>query len=203
MAAVPIATPAGSPGLVVIGTSLGGLNALAAVLGGLPPTLAVPVVVVRHLADHSATTSTLQRVSALPVEWAGDGALAPPGHVYLAPPHTAVGVASFGGTATRLLVRRLAPERWGATVDTTFELLAGTPGLRPLAVVLTGLGHDATAGVRAISAAGGTVLAQDEATSEAFGMPGSAIATGLVDLVLPLSEIAPAIVRLVAPAGLR
>jgi two-component system chemotaxis response regulator CheB len=67
-----------------------------------------------------------------------------------------------------------------------------------IAVVLTGSGLDATDGVQAVKACGGIVIAQDEATSLHFGMPGSAIRTGVVDRVLPLSSIAPALVELVS-----
>jgi two-component system chemotaxis response regulator CheB len=67
-----------------------------------------------------------------------------------------------------------------------------------LAVILTGMGHDGAAGVREIAAAGGTVLAQDEASSVVWGMPGAAAATGICTAVLPLKEIAPFVTRIAA-----
>lgn len=71
-------------------------------------------------------------------------------------------------------------------------------GGRAIAVVLSGTGANGARGVTAIKSAGGAVLVQNEATSEAFGMPGAAIATGSVDAILPVDKIAPALVNLVA-----
>ena len=85
----------------------------------------------------------------------------------------------------------LPPARPSA--DLLLATLAVTCGPRALAVVLTGKGHDAQAGIRAITHCGGTVLAQDETTSAHFGMPAAAIDTTLVHAVLPLPDIADAI----------
>jgi len=79
-----------------------------------------------------------------------------------------------------------------------FESVAAAYGDRAIAIVLTGTGHDGATGVTAIKQRGGTVVAQDEASSEFFGMPSSAIKTGAVDMVLPLDEIAPKLVALLA-----
>jgi two-component system chemotaxis response regulator CheB len=78
-----------------------------------------------------------------------------------------------------------------------FESVAASYKDRALAVVLTGTGTDGNMGVRAIKKMGGTVIVQDEKTSEFFGMPGAAIQTGNVDFVLPLDEIASAVITLV------
>jgi len=75
--------------------------------------------------------------------------------------------------------------------------VAGSHKERAIAVVLTGTGNDGSMGVRAVKKMGGTVIAQDQDSSEFFGMPGGAIATGDVDFVLPLRDIAPALVTLV------
>jgi two-component system chemotaxis response regulator CheB len=83
------------------------------------------------------------------------------------------------------------------SADLLFESVAASYRDKAIAVVLTGSGSDGAMGVKAIKKMGGTVIAQDEATCEFFGMPGAAIATGMVDFILPLDEIAPAIVTLV------
>lgn len=83
------------------------------------------------------------------------------------------------------------------SADLLFESVAASSRERAIAVVLTGTGIDGSMGVGAIKKMGGTVIAQDEETSEFFGMPSAAIHTGNVDFVLPLEEIAPALVKLV------
>jgi len=84
-------------------------------------------------------------------------------------------------------------EGYRPSADTAFESIAAYARPLTVGVVLTGMGNDAAKGVRAVKAAGGSVLAQDEATSMIFGMPAEAIKTGAVDEVLPLDEIGPAI----------
>lgn len=84
-------------------------------------------------------------------------------------------------------------------VDPLFESVAEAFGPGALGVVLTGMGQDGLGGARAIKAAGGRVLAQDEGTSTVWGMPGAVVRAGLADAVLPLSEIAPGIAERVSP----
>jgi len=88
------------------------------------------------------------------------------------------------------------------SADLLFESVAAAYGERSIAVVLTGTGHDGALGVTAIKQRGGTVVAQDEASSEFFGMPSAAIKTGSVDFILALDDIAPTLVTLVAAEAL-
>ena len=87
------------------------------------------------------------------------------------------------------------------SADLLFDSAAASFGPRAIGVVLTGTGSDGAFGVEAIKRVGGTVIAQDEATAEFFGMPGAAIKTGAVDFVLPLEQIPEALTSLVAERG--
>ncbi len=138
------------------------------------------------------------RHAPLPVVHAQEGAQLESGHIYLAPPdrHLLVKRGTLTLTDTEL-VNFVRP-----SADLLFESVAAAYGARAIAVVLTGSGHDGALGVTAIKQRGGTVLAQDEATSEFFGMPSAAIKTGAVDFILPLDEIAPKLVTLVAAEAL-
>jgi two-component system chemotaxis response regulator CheB len=115
--------------------------------------------------------------------------------VYLAPPDRHLLIKRKGSlTLTDSeLVNFVRP-----SADLLFESVAAAYGDRAIAVVLTGTGRDGALGVTAIKQRGGTVVVQDEDSSEFFGMPSAAIKTGVVDFVLPLDEIAPALVSLLA-----
>jgi two-component system chemotaxis response regulator CheB len=188
--------------VVAIAASAGGLKALTVLLSALPVALPAAVVVVQHLApDHiSYMAKILGERIALPVHQARDGERLRPGIVYVAPPDYHVllrrnGAITLSHTAQVHFVRPSA--------DVLFESVAANWGPRCIAVVLTGAGSDGARGIQAVKRAGGTVIAQDEATSEFFGMPGAAIQTGSVDLILPLDEIAGALVALLTPGAIR
>lgn len=186
--------------LVVIGTSAGGLEAVCRLLGGLTPEFPIPIVVVQHLAPSrtSQLAAILGRSTSMPVTEVRDHARMEPGHVYVAPPdrHTvfdADGLLALNHDAAVNYVRPSA--------DMLFESAAEQFGVGALGVVLTGFGKDGAAGASAIKRHGGTVIAQDEATSAHFGMPRAAIRTGHVDHVMPLEDIAPTLERLVGNGG--
>lgn len=184
--------------VVALASSAGGVAALSAVLGALPPDLPVPVVVVQHLDRRHQTLlgDVLARRTPLAVTLAHDGQVTCPGTVYIAPPdrHLLVqGDGSLALTATEL-VHFVRP-----SADLLFESVATAYGDRAIAVVLTGAGSDGAMGVRAIHARGGTVIVQDLESAEFTGMPRAAAETGVADFVLPLGEIGPAIRRLVTP----
>ncbi len=183
--------------VVALVASAGGLNALTQVLGPLPEDLPAAMIVVQHVApDHvSSLADILDRKTALSVHPAVDGdtlhagtvLVAPPAHHLLVTSQARLGLIDSGD---------VPPARPSA--DLLLATLAVTCGPRALAVVLTGKGTDAQAGIRAIRHCGGTVFAQDEASSEHFGMPGAAIDTGLVDAVVALCDLPEAIERHVA-----
>ena len=131
----------------------------------------------------------------MPVVHGEEGMLLEPDHVFLAPPDRHM-LIKRRGTLTLTdseLVNFVRP-----SADLLFESVAAAYGDRAIAVVLTGSGHDGALGVSAIKQRGGTVVAQDEASSEFFRMPSAAIKTGAVDFVLPLEEMAPTLIALVA-----
>ncbi len=182
--------------IVALAASAGGLTALSRVLAALPAGFPAPLVVVQHLdpRHRSLMAEILSRRTPLRVQQAEDGEHMGPATVYIAPPNRHLLVNSDGTlslTQTQL-VHFLRP-----SADLLFESVAASYGERAIAVVLTGTGSDGALGVKAIKKMDGTVIAQDEATAEFFGMPGAAIRSGSVDFVLPLDEIAMALVTLV------
>lgn len=186
--------------VVAIVCSAGGLAATTAVLSELPPGLDASVIVLQHLAPDrdSYLPEILDRRASLPVAAAHDGQPLVPGHVSVAPP------------GRHLLVhadRRLAlidsgpfpPSRPSA--DLLLVTLALAAGPDAIAVVLSGKGNDGATGATAVHRFGGTVITTDAATSDFFDMPEACGARdAVVDHVVPLDEVAPLLVGLVAPA---
>jgi len=136
----------------------------------------------------------LSRHSQLPIQQADEGDRIRPGAVFIAPPdrHLLVNADGRLSLSRAELVHFLRP-----SADLLFESVAASFKDRAIAMVLTGTGADGSRGLRAIKKMGGTVIAQDEATAEFFGMPGAAIGTGEVDFVLPLDDMALALTTLV------
>ncbi|HJQ70508.1 MAG TPA: chemotaxis protein CheB [Blastocatellia bacterium] len=182
--------------IVAIASSAGGLSALTRVLSALPQDFPTPIAVVQHLdpRHRSLMAKILSGRTKLRVKEAEDEELLQPGTAYIAPPdnHLLVNPDSSVSLTHSELVHFVRP-----SADLLFESVAASYKERSIAVVLTGSGSDGSLGVRAVKKMGGTVIAQDEATSEFFGMPSAAIQTGIVDFILPLEEIAPALVTLV------
>jgi two-component system chemotaxis response regulator CheB len=182
--------------IVAIAASAGGIKALSTVLGGLTSDFPAPVVIVQHLAPHhrSLLVDILGRVTALRVKQAGGGDRLTPGWVYIAPPdhHLLVNPDHTLSLSQSGLVHFVRP-----AADLLFNSVAASYQHRAIAVVLSGTGTDGGEGVIAIKAAGGTVIAQDQASADFFGMPHTAIATGQVDCVLPLIKIAPMLLTLI------
>jgi two-component system chemotaxis response regulator CheB len=186
--------------IVAFAASAGGLNALSRVLGALPGDFPAPIVVVHHLdpRHRSLIAEILSRRTPLRVQEAREGDHLRAHTVYVAPPdyHLLVNPGGTLSLSHSELVHFLRP-----SADLLFESVAASFKARALAVVLSGTGADGAMGVQAIKKMGGTVIAQDEGTSEFFGMPRAAIKTRVVDFVLPLEEIAPAVATLVKGAA--
>jgi two-component system chemotaxis response regulator CheB len=182
--------------VVALAASAGGLAALNLVFAELPGDFPAALVVVQHLdpRHRSLMAEILGRRTRLRVKQAAEGDELRPGTVFIAPPdrHLLVNPDGTLSLARTQLVHFVRP-----SADLLFESVAASYRARAGAVVLTGTGIDGTMGVQAIKKMGGTVIAQDEPSSDFFGMPGAAIQTGSVDLILPLTGIAPALVGLV------
>lgn len=182
--------------IVAIGASAGGLHAISEVLSGLPTDFPAAIVIVQHLdpRHRSLMADILSRRTALQVKQAEEGDRLRPGMVYISPPnrHLLVNPDSTLSLTQSELVHFVRP-----SADLLFDSVAASYKAGAIAVVLSGTGNDGGMGVQAIKKMGGTVIAQDETTSEFFGMPRAAIQTGTVDFILPLSEIASALITLV------
>lgn len=185
--------------IVAIGVSTGGPKALEEVFGALPGDLPVPIVIVqhmppiftRHLADR------LNEKSPVSVQEARDGDTLLPGGAWLAPGNFHLSLERGAQQIVTRLSQTPPENSCRPAVDVLFRSVAQLYGPTALAVVLTGMGQDGLLGCDAIRARGGYVLAQDEATSVVWGMPGAVARANLADRILPLGQVATEIVRLV------
>ena len=186
--------------IVALAASAGGLKALTDVLAALPADFPAALVVVQHLdpRHRSLMAEILGKRTALRVKEAREGDQVQAGVAFIAPPNRHL-LVNAGGTLSLSqseLVHFVRP-----SADLLFESTAASYKERAIAVVLSGSGKDGAMGVKAIKKMGGTVIVQDAKTSEFFGMPEAARQTGLVDFILPLQEIAPALQTLVNGTG--
>lgn len=192
-----------APMAVVIGVSTGGPAALDLLLPALPAGFPLPVLIVQHMPELF-TRQLAERLNvrcALRVQEAEEGMPVRGNNIYIARGnwHMKLVHPTARGMAPTLHLDQAPPENHcRPAVDVLFRSAAETYGGSVLAVMLTGMGHDGMDGARTLRNLGATVLAQDEASSAVWGMPGSVVHAGLADHVLPLRAIAPEIVRLCA-----
>ena len=182
----------GPVAVVGIGVSTGGPDALHTVVGALPATFPVPILVVQHMPPvfTRLLAERLDRASALIVSEAADGELVRAGHVYVAPGDRHLVVAR-DGDVVRVRLSDAPPENsCRPAADVLFRSLAETYPSGALGVVLTGMGRDGLRGAAAIRAAGGQVVVQDPSTAVIGSMPGSVAEAGLADAVLALPQLA-------------
>jgi two-component system chemotaxis response regulator CheB len=185
--------------IVAVGASTGGPNALTTLLGALPADFSRPIVVTQHMPPVFTRylAEQLDNVSDLKVREARHGDLVEPGVVLLAPgdvhltfERTSHGVAAVLDHSTPVQFNR-------PSVDVMLRSINSVYGGHALAVVLTGMGRDGMDGCAAVKADGAVVLVQDRASSVVWGMPGAIHGAGLADRVVPIDQMAPAIMRAV------
>lgn len=182
--------------VVALAASTGGLEALSQILDNLPIGFPAAITIVQHLApDHrSFLPQIFAHHTSLTVKQAEAGEALKAGIIYIAPPDHHLLIAA-NGTLQLSQTERVNFVRPSA--DQLFSTLAMSCKQRAIAVVLSGYGHDGAMGIQQVKRLGGVTIVQDPATAEAPAMPLAAINTGAVDLILPLHQIAPTLVKLV------
>ncbi len=202
MAPLPKAQPISSePVVLAIGVSTGGPAALDLLLPALPASFPLPVLIVQHMPELF-TRLFAERLNGrcpLRVQEAVEGQPVRAGVIYIAKGSWHMEVlagARIGLPATLHLNQGPLENHCRPAVDVLFRSVAAVYGAGALAVVMTGMGSDGMLGCRAIRDHGGSVIAQDEASSTVWGMPGAVVNSGLANKVLPLGAIAPELLRL-------
>ena len=193
------AMPATPPRVLLIGSSTGGPQALNAIVAQIAGVLErAPVLITQHmpptftaiLAEH------LARLAKCPVREGVNGEEINAGTIYIAPGGKHMKAARRDGVAVIVIEDGPLVNFCKPAVDPLFASAAAVWGPKVLALVLTGMGSDGLRGAQTVIAAGGNVIAQDEATSVVWGMPGQVATAGLCSAVLPIGEIAPQLIRL-------
>jgi len=194
--------------ILAVGVSTGGPSALSTLLQRLSKSFPVPVVIVQHMPPMFTRllAERLAAVSGFLAREGEAGAVLRPGEVWVAPGGFHMEVEKHIDSVRLRMHQGLPENSCRPAVDVLFRSVAQVYGPRALGVVLTGMGQDGLRGCEFICEAGGRVLAQDEATSVVWGMPGAVSHAGLAEKVLPLHELASEIDRRVRagshPAGM-
>jgi two-component system, chemotaxis family, protein-glutamate methylesterase/glutaminase len=189
---------AAPPRALAIGSSTGGPQALMALVSEIGPVIdRFPVLITQHMPPTFTTilAEHLGRASKRPAHEAIDGEVVKPGRIYVAPGGKHMRVVKHGADIVVALDDGPQINFCKPAVDPLFQSAVGVWHGGVLAVVLTGMGSDGMRGGKEIVAAGGNVIAQDEATSVVWGMPGAAAHAGICAAVLPLGQIGPKLVR--------
>ena len=188
-----------APRVLLIGSSTGGPQALMTLVADIGPVIdRFPVLITQHMPPTFTTilAEHLARASRRPAHEAVDGEIVKPGRIYLAPGGRHMRVVRHGAETAIALDDGPPVNFCKPAVDPLFNSAIDVWQGGIMSVILTGMGSDGMRGGKDIVAAGGSVIAQDEATSVVWGMPGAATNAGICAAVLPLNQIAPKLVRL-------
>ena len=188
-----------APRVLLIGSSTGGPQALMTLVADIGPVIdRFPVLITQHMPPTFTTilAEHLARASRRPAREAVDGEIVKPGRIYLAPGGRHMRVVRHGAETAIALDDGPSVNFCKPAVDPLFNSAIDVWQGGIMSVILTGMGSDGMRGGKDIVAAGGSVIAQDEATSVVWGMPGAATNAGICAAVLPLNQIAPKLVRL-------
>jgi two-component system, chemotaxis family, protein-glutamate methylesterase/glutaminase len=182
-----------APRLLAIGSSTGGPVALAELLTGLPGDFPLPILIAQHMPEvfTRLLAERLSEVSQFKVREGVAGEILRPGEAWIAPGNQHMTIEADGPGKLRLALSSGPPvNSCRPSIDVLFESVAKACGPETLALALTGMGHDGRDGARAIRQAGGQVLAQDEASSVVWGIPGAVVGAGLATGVFALKDLA-------------
>jgi two-component system chemotaxis response regulator CheB len=183
--------------VIVIGTSAGGLEALDQLIGQLPTDLPASIVIVQHMDPGNSGEPLLRRLGrhqAFHPKLAEDGERVKPGHLYIAPPDNHLLIKN----GKMLVTKGAAENRHRPGIDPLFRSAAASHGSRVIAVVLTGMLDDGTAGLIAVKRCGGVTVVQDPRDAAYSGMPLSALDDADVDYCVSIAEMGPLLVSLVS-----
>jgi two-component system chemotaxis response regulator CheB len=185
------------PKVVAIGVSTGGPTALGAILPQLPAGFHLPILVVQHMPPlfTRLLAERLHSTCQLPTQEATQGESVDAGKILIAPGDFHMKLAGNGGAVHVSLDQSPPQNSCRPAVDALFSSVAEVYGGAVIAVVLTGMGQDGLRGAQILKAQGASVLAQDEASSVVWGMPGAVVNAGIADRVLPLDQVVPEILR--------
>ena len=189
--------PSIAPEIVAIGVSTGGPTALGAIIPTIPSDFPLPILIVQHMPPvfTRLLAERLQAATKLKVAEASEGAVVEPGKVLIAPGNYHMRLSKKRLATTITLDQGPHENSCRPAVDVMFRSVEEVYGGSAIAVVLTGMGYDGLRGAEILKAHGACIIAQDEASSVVWGMPGAVVNAGLADSVVPLDGVVPEILR--------
>jgi len=198
----PVVRAARQPRVLAIGVSTGGPTALGAIIPQLPANFPLPVLIVQHMPPLFTRflAERLQTGTGLKVEEAAQGAPVARGRVLIAPGDYHMRVCRNGGDPVINLDQSPPENSCRPAVDVLFRSVGEVYGGSVVSAILTGMGQDGLRGVEVLRANGAYIIAQDEATSVVWGMPGAVVAAGLANCVVPLDAVVPEVLRQIGGA---